>query len=976
MKSGIIIVLAILIYSIGTADTFDQDQPHTGHWRLSAGLAQSELGVRLFGAIRSVTVFSYLTEQGSPIPIIVASDPAWNRLVYGIGDNIWAHNGHFTGGLSSTPERLIFAPDVENDAVWVLYFNHESLPAVAPYPGYINTGDGPRDVCYDDGGTAAFGDDFFWAVHINEGTAKKYSYTFDPIYLNFTYEQSAVLSGLDNPISIARGRAIDNSCQNCDEYGHNEWLYVLEENGAIKCYTNNQVPPGNDPNIVHQFTAHAPVNTHLMSLTVDHTGIIWATDIYNSCAITFYNDETQLVELDRFGTYGTENSPGQILFPTDISFVEGVVQDVEYPEILRVRVTTDAAIQEMWTETTGGLRGDRGVDILNLSAGWDYPQDPVNRPVEITYKVTAFASISIHIINSSNVTIRTISRSDIPGDVAVIWDGKDDNGNQAPIDIYTIEICGHTVDFNTNSTPYFEVFEANSYSCIQDYLDSRTITYEVVDPNPENIEFHYHWEVDNGRLFHPDDPYHGYSVLDYDGDGVGTITYAPPRDWTSAAPGPGTSQIECTVSDLNGVASLSTMRIISFRRCGEECPFLYILNGSDTLRQNNILNASIDTSGGGNLVYDYIFLHDSPEPQSGRYEFFVREDENAVDSLDWVSLVTIDHEPGADLTLSPDGRMYDILLTVPPSSAVDDRGVDVLQEILYVDNIFYVRDDSGWIDLTYEGLDTMSLCLETTTSGSSVIPPAKGITGLITGRPRPNILTISVMDDAGNWNVVERAFPRRRPQPFFVDLSEHFAASIQVRYKWTRRYRADFIGFSWVRLLRSGISLLKPSIAVLNDSIKVLNTLRRPDNRFVGFVSEEFINLSFPYYQIPEDKTRDFVFLCRGKYYVSDSLNPPKIASDDLLPKELSLNQNYPNPFNSNTIIRFANPEDQFISIKIYNILGQEVTTLLSETVIAGYHEIIWDGKNSADGSVSSGIYFYKLSTENRQIKKKMLLLR
>lgn len=84
-----------------------------------------------------------------------------------------------------------------------------------------------------------------------------------------------------------------------------------------------------------------------------------------------------------------------------------------------------------------------------------------------------------------------------------------------------------------------------------------------------------------------------------------------------------------------------------------------------------------------------------------------------------------------------------------------------------------------------------------------------------------------------------------------------------------------------------------------------------------------------------------------------------------------TLNQNYPNPFNPSTTIKFAIPQSEFVTIKVYDILGKEITTLINEELNAGSHTKIWDAKN-----LSSGVYFYKLQAGKFSETKKMILVR
>jgi len=93
------------------------------------------------------------------------------------------------------------------------------------------------------------------------------------------------------------------------------------------------------------------------------------------------------------------------------------------------------------------------------------------------------------------------------------------------------------------------------------------------------------------------------------------------------------------------------------------------------------------------------------------------------------------------------------------------------------------------------------------------------------------------------------------------------------------------------------------------------------------------------------------------------------------LPSNFKLFNNYPNPFNPSTIIKAAIPNSQYVSLKVYNINGELVTTLVNETLNAGYHQFEWNGTNNEGQRVSSGIYFYQISAgELYQVKKMMLL--
>ena len=95
-----------------------------------------------------------------------------------------------------------------------------------------------------------------------------------------------------------------------------------------------------------------------------------------------------------------------------------------------------------------------------------------------------------------------------------------------------------------------------------------------------------------------------------------------------------------------------------------------------------------------------------------------------------------------------------------------------------------------------------------------------------------------------------------------------------------------------------------------------------------------------------------------------------------LIPKEFVLNDNYPNPFNPITTIKYEIPNDGKVLLVIYNLLGQEVITLINNEQWAGKYSVRWNGTNQFGNQVSTGTYFYFLKTQNNQSVKKMLLLK
>jgi endo-1,4-beta-xylanase len=121
-------------------------------------------------------------------------------------------------------------------------------------------------------------------------------------------------------------------------------------------------------------------------------------------------------------------------------------------------------------------------------------------------------------------------------------------------------------------------------------------------------------------------------------------------------------------------------------------------------------------------------------------------------------------------------------------------------------------------------------------------------------------------------------------------------------------------------------------------------------------------------------------YTAKPAYYAIQEVleNPPTGVTD---PREnysnaIQLYDNYPNPFNSNTTINYHLPKETRVILKIYNLLGQEVKTLVNGNTIAGYKSVTWDGKDNLGHILNSGAYIYRLQADDKIQIKKMVYLK
>ncbi|MDI6804518.1 MAG: FlgD immunoglobulin-like domain containing protein [Bacteroidota bacterium] len=141
---------------------------------------------------------------------------------------------------------------------------------------------------------------------------------------------------------------------------------------------------------------------------------------------------------------------------------------------------------------------------------------------------------------------------------------------------------------------------------------------------------------------------------------------------------------------------------------------------------------------------------------------------------------------------------------------------------------------------------------------------------------------------------------------------------------------------------------LETEVVLIDKLIKSTQYLRQSDKY-------SFTNLS-------KSNPRKMNILVGSQSFIQN-----KLTEIGAVPHEFELSQNFPNPFNPTTVIRYGLPNASHVTIKIYDLLGQEIKTLADETQESGYRSVEWNGKNSLGIEAASGLYFYRIEAADIQ---------
>jgi len=206
-------------------------------------------------------------------------------------------------------------------------------------------------------------------------------------------------------------------------------------------------------------------------------------------------------------------------------------------------------------------------------------------------------------------------------------------------------------------------------------------------------------------------------------------------------------------------------------------------------------------------------------------------------------------------------------------------------------------------------------------------------------------------------------------KPFLSYVGRNTPGSNRVRITWYKSIEPDIICYEIWRGWSNSPTIL-PTTWYLKET--VTDTSYIEDEFTIGNGSN-----GYAHYKIKAKDTQNKYSVFSNSLSVGIGYQLPKDnLTDNIPPVDFDLKQNYPNPFNPSTSIQFALPTKQYVNLKIYNLLGQEIKTLIREDKQAGYHTVSWDGKDNSGHSVSSGIYLYRLETKSFIKSYKMLLVK
>ena len=433
------------------------------------------------------------------------------------------------------------------------------------------------------------------------------------------------------------------------------------------------------------------------------------------------------------------------------------------------------------------------------------------------------------------------------------------------------------------------------------------------------------------------------------------------------------------------------------------CPWLFTITDSGAIPENNALYMSEFSENYGNDMKDLYVLDNEPAYDSNNtMTFDLTEPSSDYTLLDQVQMFAIDHPAGSEIgvTQSGDIVMYDTSNVNSSDGATLNGSTNITPYIQYeYEGNKIVRGPSS--DSIYAHYDTTAenKRLKLTKSTKRKLNRLDDIDSLaLVGKigrdptydyPIGNINKEWAGSIGINTNdaVISKQFARRENiHQEIIPFGDIDQSVNSIDVKFAENYEVGYLSvvpIHYFGYTQTSLQMISAIHSTLGD---VSTYIQSKDSVYTYIDSTCTITLQFQDATDPaEGYVRDYVIQMNGHYTVPGNNQIPvkkhilgEQKSQNLKPFEFSLFNNYPNPFNPVTSIKYSIPKDGDVSLKIYNMLGQLVETLVNNSQKAGEYEANFNGENYA-----SGIYIYKLEfrqTGSSDIQnvtsKKMVLIK
>jgi hypothetical protein len=447
--------------------------------------------------------------------------------------------------------------------------------------------------------------------------------------------------------------------------------------------------------------------------------------------------------------------------------------------------------------------------------------------------------------------------------------------------------------------------------------------------------------------------------------------------------------ITCIASSVSGISTKSVNTLYLSNTIGG-CPWLVVTDqDSNYSFDNNLLHKSQFPDNAGQNIFDKYVLSSAPGIFDSLINLSIVETAQDTSVFDMVKLYAVDHDAGTQIGITEDNEI--VMYAVQKVRSTEDAAIydtaynytDITKQIQ-----FYIKNSTQ----TPVDVDTLS---EVAVAFDYRLPPRLnlGILGLLEfNNTERRIIYHSVKSDFAGYIAATTFNPndssygefdidfsgRENLSPFILPVSLNMLSTVtDVSFSAYRNLRLKYLSLVELKYQDNFTVTELPLYEAFNSlSGDVTHALYDVDDSVTTVNPDAYLNLKFQ--NVPTQNTdliRDYVIEVNGRVFVPTSNEISRQLKNSLThsttkPK-YKLNQNYPNPFNPVTKISYSIEKLGLVTLKIYDILGREIKTLVNEIKTPGDYSVELNGSN-----FSSGVYFYRIQSGDFIQTKRMLLIK
>jgi hypothetical protein len=433
------------------------------------------------------------------------------------------------------------------------------------------------------------------------------------------------------------------------------------------------------------------------------------------------------------------------------------------------------------------------------------------------------------------------------------------------------------------------------------------------------------------------------------------------------------------------------------RRTFTGCPFVYVQNESgEFISDNNLLHRSEFAENVGIDISDKYLLNVKPGVFDEKIKLNLFETTHDISSINSIKLLAVDHPAGTKIgvTESNDIVMYYTADAESPKNASKNHIEDITRYIQYTngngdrrDTTVGLEDDNVISDfeipslrsklersknkfriLGRAGLDSTALIMRMGMNPDLDRPP------VIIPAPKDRAGTINLSSDV---NSLTTDFARREyPSDVIIPFGQNTSIE-KADIQWNRDYQLLYAAVVDVFYSGFDVTELPLTAALSSSNTDLISALQNIDGDYAVLDSSGIIMLEFSNAVNNSGMIRDYIIQTDGQYSAPGTYRPAANLRNNNAPKETTLgltnklSANYPNPFNPVTKINYEIKREGFVSLKIYNVVGQLVKELVGEFKNAGSYTVEFNGS-----ALASGTYYYRIESGDFVETKKMILIK